>query len=79
MEYVSDKTGKLMKTFKSIREAKKKMPPGEHVFDKKVNRHSVMIHKDNKGFTVYIDGDKLDTYRSQKEAEKMGVAFAKEM
>ena len=68
-----------MKTFKSIREAKKKMPAGEHVFDKKVNRHSVMIHKDNKGFTVYIDSDKLDTYRSQKEAEKMGVAFAKEM
>jgi len=68
-----------MKTFKQLREAKGKMPPGEHVFDKKVNRHSVMVHKDGKGFTVYIDGDKLDTYRSQKEAEKMGVAFAKEM
>lgn len=68
-----------MKTFKQLREAKGKMPPGDHVFDKKVNRHSVMVHKDSKGFTVYIDGDKLDTYRSQKEAEKMGVAFAKEM
>ena len=68
-----------MKTFKQIRESKGKMPPGDHVFDKKVSGHSVMVHKDNKGFTVYIDGDKLDTYRSQKEAEKMGVAFAKEM
>ena len=70
-----------MKTFKDIREAKSKggMPSGEHVFGKKVNKHSVMVHKDNKGFTVYIDGDKLDTYKSQKEAEKMGVEFAKEM
>ena len=55
------------------------MPGGEHVFSKKINRHDVMVHKDKKGFTVYIDGDKLDTYRSQKEAEKMGVEFAKEM
>lgn len=70
-----------MKTFKDIREAKSKggMPSGEHVFGKKVNKHSVMVHKDNKGFTVYIDGDKLDTYKTQKEAEKMGVEFAKEM
>lgn len=70
-----------MKTFKHIREARSKggMPPGDHVFSKKVNKHSVMVHKDNKGFTVYIDGDKLDTYKSQKEAEKMGVEFAKEM
>ena len=66
-----------MKSFKNIRE--KKMPAGEHVFSKKVNKHSVMVHQDKKGFSVYIDGDKLDTYRTQKEAEKMGVTFAKEM
>ena len=65
-----------MKLFSEIRN---KMPAGEHVFSKTVKRHKVMIHKDKKGFSVYIDGDKLDTYRSQKEAEKMGVAFAKEM
>lgn len=67
-----------MKTFSQIREAKS-MPAGEHVSSKKVNKHTVMVHKDKKGFTVYIDGDKLDTYRSAKEAEKMGVEFAKEM
>ena len=67
-----------MKSFKNIREAKS-MPVGDHVFSKKINKHTVMIHKDKKGFSVYIDGDKLDTYRSQKEAEKMGLAFAKEM
>jgi len=70
-----------MKTFKDIREAKSKgkMPPGDHVFDKKVGKVHVMVHKDNKGFAVYIDGDKLDTYKTQREAEKMGVEFAKEM
>jgi len=66
-----------MKSFKNIRE--KKMPAGDHVFSKKVNRHSVMVHQDKKGFSVYIDGDKLDTYKTQKEAERMGVTFAKEM
>jgi hypothetical protein len=65
-----------MKTFQQIRE--KKMPAGEHVFDKKINGHTVMVHKDKKGFSVYIDGDKLDTFKSQKEAEKAGIAFAKE-
>jgi len=65
-----------MKTFAQIREAK--MPAGDHVFSKKIKGKTVMVHKDNKGFSAYIDGDKLDTYRSQKEAEKMGMAFAKE-
>ena len=69
-----------MKSFRELREARHKgMPPGEHVFDKKVKGKHVMIHKEKKGFTVYIDKEKLDTYRSQREAEKMGVAFAKEM
>jgi len=56
-----------------------KMPKGEHVWDKKIGKVKVMIHKEPKGFTTYIDGDKLDTYKTQKEAEKMGVTFAKEM
>ena len=67
-----------MKSFKQIRESKK-MPAGEHIYSKKVNKHTVMVHKDKKGFAVYIDGEKLDTYKSQKEAEKMGTSFAKEM
>jgi len=65
-----------MKTFRSIRE--KKMPAGKHISQKRVNGHSVMVHKDNKGFSVYIDGDKLDTFRNEKEAEKAGTEFAKE-
>jgi hypothetical protein len=69
-----------MKTFKTLREAtKKKMPSGENVFSKRVGKVNVMVHKDNKGFTAYIDGEKLDTYRNKREAEKMGIQFAKEM
>jgi len=67
-----------MKTFKNIREASK-TPEGVKVFSKKISKINVVVQQEKKGFTVYIDGDKLDTYRSQKEAEKMGVAFAKEM
>jgi hypothetical protein len=76
---IQNELGIFMKTFKSLRESKNKMPPGEHVFNKKLSGHTVMVHNNKKGFTVYIDGDKLDTYRTQKEAEKMGIAFAKEM
>lgn len=67
-----------MKTFLQLREKKSSMPPGDHVFDKKVNKHKVMVHKDKRGFTVYIDGDKLDTFKNQKQAEKAGIEFAKE-
>lgn len=67
-----------MKRFQQIREKRGKMPPGDHVFDKKVNRHQVMVHKNKGKFDVYIDGDKLDTFKSQKEAEKAGITFAKE-
>jgi hypothetical protein len=38
-----------------------------------------MVHKTDKGFVVYVDGDKLDTYRSKSEAQRMGIQFAKEL
>lgn len=68
-----------MKSFTQIREKTKKMPPGEHVFDKKVGKVKVMVHKTNKGFVVYVDGEKLDTYRSKSEAQRMAIQFAKEL
>jgi len=61
-----------------IRE-KNNLPVKDKVFSKRVNRHNVSVHNVNNKFVVYIDNEKLDTYRTQKEAEKMGVAFAKEM
>jgi hypothetical protein len=68
-----------MKTFKQLREKKATgMPPGKHVYDKKINGAVLMIHKEKGMFTTYIDNEKLDSYRSQGEAEKMGKEFIKQ-
>ena len=61
-----------MKLFTEIRKQK---PSGEEVFNKKMKTKSgksypVQIVKDNKGFTAYVDGDKLATFRSEKDAKK---------
>ena len=60
---------------KSFTEVRKQKASGEVVFDKKMNRLPVKITKDKKGYTAYIDGDLLDTYRSEKDA-KRGIDFA---
>ena len=61
-----------MKTFSELREKKIQ---GEVVYDKKINRISTKVLKDSKGYTAYIDGDRLDTYKSEKDAKK-GIDFA---
>ena len=48
------------------------------VFDKKIDRVPVMIHKEVSGFVVYIDGDRLDAYTTQREAERMATEFVKQ-
>jgi hypothetical protein len=67
-----------MKTFKQLREVRGKMPPGQHVTDMKVGKNQIMIHKDKGRFVVYIDNEKLDSYKSQQEAEKMAKEFIKQ-
>lgn len=64
-----------MKLFTELRN---KMPPGEHVSSFKVDRIPVMVHKDKGKFVAYVDGDRLDVYRSQKEAEKAATQFVKQ-
>ena len=64
-----------MQTFQQIREAKS--PKGEVVFDKKIQKVPVKIVKDKKGFTAYVDGDMLDTFRNQKEAQKAAETIIK--
>jgi len=64
-----------MKLFTELRN---KMPPGEHVSSFKVDRIPVMVHKDKGKFVAYVDGDKLDVYKSQKEAEKAATQFVKQ-
>lgn len=66
-----------MKDFKDIREAKKMT--GETVFDKKIKRIPVKIVKDAKGFTAYVDGDKLDTFRNEKDAKRGIDTIIKEL
>ena len=56
-----------MKLFTEVR---RKQPEGEVVYDKKIKKLPVKIMKDKKGYTAYIDGDKLDTFRSEKDAKK---------
>lgn len=49
------------------------------VFSKKLNRIPVVIYKEGEKFSLYIDGDHLDDYESQKEAEKFATSFVKEI
>jgi len=71
-----------MKTYKQvISELKSKKPKGDIVFNKKINKIPVLIVKD-KGtlpFVVYIDGDKLDAFKSLKDAEKSATKVIKEL
>lgn len=68
-----------MKTFSLLREAIK--PKGKVVFKKKMNRIDVLITKDTGSlpFIAYVDGDKLDSYKNQKDAERAISATIKEL
>jgi len=63
-----------VKTFQEIRDKK---PEGNVVYKKKIKRISVEIYqrpdkkgRDNLLFVAYVDGDRLDAFKSQKDAEK---------
>ena len=67
-----------MKTFSELRGK----PQGKKVYSKptKIGRKrvSVEIYKHGKEFVAYVDGDRLDVYKSQKEAEKAANEFMKQ-
>ena len=67
-----------MKTFLDLRELTGRKPEGKIVFNKKMKGVKVIIHKERNGFVAYIDGDRLDLYRSQREAEKAASEFMKQ-
>lgn len=70
------KNNKFQILRKSLSEKKNK---GETVFSKRISRIPVEIIKTgNNSFDAYVDGDKLDNYRSQKEAERMTIEFIKQ-
>jgi hypothetical protein len=64
-----------MRTFSELR--KKGMPAGEHVFDTKIGKNHLMVHKEKGKFVTYIDMEKLDTYPSLGMAKKAGAEFIK--
>lgn len=67
-----------MKTFTQVRELTGRKPAGQLVMNKKFGRIQVMIYKDRNDFVTYIDGDRLDSYRTKKEAEKAASEFIKQ-
>lgn len=67
-----------MRTFVQLRELAGRKPSGETIFNKKIDRIPVKITKEKNRFVVYIDNDRLDAYRTQREAEKMAKEFVKQ-
>jgi hypothetical protein len=68
-----------MQTFLELREKLGRKPTGTIVYDKKINKIPVQIYKDNKGFTAYVDGDRLDSFKSQKDAQRSAENIVKEL
>ena len=66
-----------MKTFTKLRELTGRRPAGQLVVNKKLGRIQVMIYKERNGFVAYIDGDRLDRYKTKYEAEKASDAIVK--
>lgn len=63
-----------MKKFRDLREAKDKV-----VFNKKMSGYPVVITKTDKGFHLTIDGDSVDAFKSQKEAEVTAKQVLKDL
>lgn len=69
-----------MKTFAQIRErVVKSAQHGRLVKKLRVGKHTVEIQKDAQGkYHAHIDGDMLDKYLTQAQAEKMAREFIKQ-
>tara|TARA_Y100000114_G_scaffold59921_1_gene54928 strand:- start:116 stop:328 length:213 start_codon:yes stop_codon:yes gene_type:complete len=66
-----------MKTFNDLRELTGRKPEGQLLVNKKMGRIQIQVYKERNGFVTYIDGDRLDSYRSKQEAEKAAKEFIK--
>jgi len=66
-----------MKTFAQIRELSGRKPSGKLVANKKVGKIKVEVYKEPSGFVAYVDGDRLDRYKNEKEAIKAAEEFIK--
>ena len=66
-----------MKSFLQLRELTGRKPEGQLLVNKKLGRIQVMVYKERNGFVAYIDGDRLDIYKTKNEAEKAATQFIK--
>jgi len=66
-----------MKQFSQLRELTGRKPEGQLMVNKKLGRIQVMVYKERNGYVAYIDGDRLDSYRTKNEAEKAATEFIK--
>ena len=66
-----------MKTFQQIRELAGRKPSGKVVASKKIGKIKIEVYKEPSGFVAYVDGDRLDSYKNEKEAVKAAEEFAK--
>lgn len=66
-----------MKTFGQIRELTGRKPTGQLMVNKKIGRIQIMVYKDRNQYVAYVDGDRLDAYKSKGEAEKAATEFIK--
>lgn len=64
---------------KYFSEFRNKTPKGKVVYTKKHKKVTCAVYKTSKGFDAYIDGDLLDTFRSEKDAVKSIEAAIKEL
>ena len=71
-----------MKTYKELlSELKGRKPKGDTIINKKVKGVPVLITKEKGSlpFVVYIDGDRLDAFKSKRDAEKSAMQVVKEL
>ena len=66
-----------MKTFGQIRELSGRKPTGKLVTNKRIGKIKVEVYKEPSGFVAYVDGDRLDRYKNEKEAMKEDKEFIK--
>ena len=75
-----------MKTYKQIvTELRGRKPKGQVVFDKKVKGRRMKVpamitkEKGSLPFVAYVDGDRLDAFKSPRDAEKAILTIVKEL
>lgn len=64
--------------FGHLRELSGRKPEGDVISNFRVDRIPVQIRKDRFGFTVFVDGDRLDRYSSQSQANRAAKQFVKQ-